>query len=262
MKDHSAIVVSNERIFDTLYLMSLRAEDLAKAIRPGQFVHLAIPSLQANILRRPFSIYSTDAQAGTVDILYQVVGTGTQDMTLWPCGYKTMVIGPIGSTWQPPSTCKHAMLVGGGVGSAPLFILCEELISKGFEVDVVLGASTKDALVCRQRYEDAFPSQVICTTDDGSFGTHGFATVEVDRLIAEAKGANNPYDFAAICGPAPLMKLASKSTLDAGIFTQVSLERKMACGIGACLSCVVDTVIGRKRVCVDGPIFNAEEVVW
>lgn len=262
MKDYRGTVLTNECLSGPLYLMRLQADGLASQVLPGQFVHMSIPTLQANILRRPFSIYDCDAQAGTVDILYQVLGAGTTDMAQWLPGYEMSMIGPIGEAWGVPYGCAKALLVGGGVGAAPLFMLCKQLIASGVNVDVVLGASTKDALVCKERYDSLGNAFLACTTDDGTFGTLGFATVEVERAIEDARATGIAYDYAAICGPEPLMKGASALTLEVGIPTQVSMERRMACGVGACLSCVVETVDGRKRACVDGPIFDAEKVVW
>lgn len=262
MKDHNAIVLRNKRLSGPLYLMRLRANDLASSVQPGQFVHMSIPTLQANILRRPFSVYDADVEEGTIDILYQVVGTGTENMSQWLPGYLTDMIGPIGKSWHAPKGCHRALLVGGGVGAAPLFMLCRKLIADGVDVDVVLGATTKDSLVCKERYDETGLQSIMCTTDDGTFGVKGFATVELARAIEESSSSDTPYEYAAICGPEPLMRAASEMTLRAGIPTQLSMEKRMACGVGACLSCVVETRSGRKRACVDGPIFDASEVIW
>lgn len=262
MQDHEVKVLSNGCLGGPLYLMRLHAPKLANQIRPGQFVHMSVPTLQAHILRRPFSIYDVNIEEGTIDVLYQIVGDGTQNMSMWLPGYRTSMIGPIGTTWTPPLDCKRALLVGGGVGAAPLLLLCRVLLDAGVEVDVILGAATKESLVCKERYDSVGPGCVLCTTDDGSFGTPGFATIELEHALDQAKADGITYDYAAICGPEPLMKGASAMTMNAGIPTQVSMERRMACGVGACLSCVVDTVDGRKRACVDGPIFDAQKVVW
>lgn len=262
MKDHPAIVMRNKKETDSLWLMTLRAPELARGIRPGQFVHMEMPTLQGNILRRPFSVYDVDDAEGTLDVLYQVVGVGTADMTKWQPGYLTSMIGPIGSAWRPPEKTERALLVGGGVGAAPLYLLCKELVERGVEVDVVLGAATEAALVCRERYELACGCPPSCSTDDGTFGREGFCTLLVEEALDKAASSGKGYDYLAVCGPEPLMRAVAAQAADAGVFAQVSLERRMACGIGACLSCVVDTAHGKKRACVDGPVFDAEEVVW
>lgn len=262
MRDYPAIVLGNERRTDALWVMTLRAPALAQAIRPGQFVHMDMPTLQANILRRPFSVYDAGVEAGTIDVLYQVVGAGTADMTKWQPGYLTSMIGPLGSEWEPPRDARRALLVGGGVGAAPLYLLYKELAHRGADVDVVLGAATKEALVCYERYSEVCGCVPRCSTDDGSFGREGFCTVLVEEALAAAASSGEAYDYIAVCGPEPLMRAVVERSADAGATVQVSLERRMACGVGACLSCVVDTVGGKRRACVDGPIFDAKEVVW
>lgn len=261
MEDFNCIVMGNRRKADGLFVMTLRSPRLAEQVLPGQFVHMEVPTLQSSILRRPFSVYDADVEGGTVDVLYQVVGAGTADMAAWGPGYVTRAIGPVGTPWQPPSDARRALLVGGGVGAAPLFLLCRQLLGQGVEVAVVLGAATEASLVCRQRYNDLCGCEPACSTDDGTYGTRGFATLLVEQELAKAlEGA--PFDYAAICGPEPLMRAGAAMTLAAGVPTQVSMERRMACGIGACLSCVVETTGGRRRACVDGPVFDASEVVW
>ena len=255
-----AQMLSNEQVGPRLHLMVLEAPEIAGAILPGQFVHMKLPDLEAHILRRPFSVYARDKAAGTIDILYQEVGSVTKLMPGMQGG-TVEVIGPVGNTWN--AECAHALLVGGGVGSAPLFMLAEALKEAGTPFDVVLGAQTRDALVARSRYADLMQCEPCCATDDGSFGRAGFCTSLVEERLAQGCIADGAaYDFLAVCGPEPLMRIVAKMGADAGVRTQVSMEKRMACGIGACLSCVVDTTGGKKRSCVDGPIFDAQEVVW
>ena len=148
------------------------------------------------------------------------------------------------------------------MGAAPLFMLCEQLVGAGVRTDVVLGAQTEAALTCRARYEALLDAPPRCATDDGSFGREGFCTSLVDEALAEAAEAGEPYCYLAVCGPEPLMKIVAGMAAEAGVPCEVSLEKRMACGVGACLSCVVDTVDGKKRACVDGPVFDARKVVW
>ena len=142
-------------------------------------------------------------------------------------------------------------------------MLAETLKAGGTPFDVVLGAQTKDALVTRGRYQGLLGCDPCCATDDGSYGRSGFCTSLVEeRLAAGCLSDGEPYDFLAVCGPEPLMRIVAGMGASAGARTQVSLEKRMACGVGACLSCVVDTTSGKRRSCVDGPIFEAGEVVW
>lgn len=279
--DERASVLANVQVGPGLHVMTLAAPKIAAAVKPGQFVHMRVPGMDDHILRRPFSVYAADAQAGTLDILYQVVGYGSARMTqLQPAcgeveaavasGEGVELIGAVGRGWQPPAGARRALLVGGGVGAAPLFMLCEQLVAAGVRTDVVLGAQTAGSLVCRERYEELLASGVACgcdgaprcATDDGSFGLQGFCTPLVEQALAAAAAEGAPYDYAAVCGPEPLMRIVAGQATEAGVFCEVSLEKRMACGVGACLSCVVDTVDGKRRACVDGPVFPASEVVW
>lgn len=261
LMNETARILSNEFAGPRLYLMRLEAPHIAGSIAPGQFVHMKVPRMEAHILRRPFSVYAADAEAGTIDVLYQVVGFGTDHMTGLATGEECELIGPVGATWDPP-TQGRCLLVGGGVGAAPLFMLCENIVASDASVDVVLGAQTEDALVCRGRYAELLGNEPQCATDDGTYGRAGFCTSLVEEALAEAAADGVPYDYVAVCGPEPLMKIVAGLAKDAGVRCEVSMEKRMACGIGACLSCVVDTVDGKKRACVDGPVFDAEKVVW
>ena len=262
-----ARIVSNEAVGPRLHVMVLESPQIAQGISPGQFVHMKVPGRNENILRRPFSVYARDARAGTFEILYQEVGELTAYMPLLDDAF-IETIGPIGNTWSGPrmfeeGACSNALLVGGGVGAAPLYLMAEQLKNLGCPFDVVLGAQTRDSLVARERYGTLIGCEPCCATDDGTYGRAGFCTTLVEeRLEQGAIADSRPYDYVAVCGPEPLMKIVAGMASAAGAFCEVSMEKRMACGIGACLSCVVDTKRGKRRSCVDGPIFNAEEVVW
>ena len=263
-------LISNEQLGPRIYMMRLEAPQLASALLPGQFVHMKIPGMDDHILRRPFSIYAWDRAEGWIDILYQVVGFGSDHMTTLVPGFETAsapieLIGPIGQSWMgsvDAQAVKHALLVGGGVGAPPVYMLASELLAAGVEVDVVLGAATKDALVCRDRFAELLGHEPLCATDDGTYGRAGFCTSLVHERLEECAQSDSPIDFIATCGPTPLMKIVASEAAAFGAACEVSMEKRMACGIGACLSCVVDTVDGKKRACVDGPVFNASKVVW
>lgn len=262
--DEAAEVRRNVQVGPGLYLMTLAAPRCAEAIQPGQFVHLQISTNPAHVLRRPFSIYAVDIAHGLVDILYQIVGTGTFEMAEWQPGVRVALIAPVGRGWLPPVGAQRALLVGGGVGAAPLYMLCDALCQSGARVDVALGASTADCLVCLDRYDAlARPElRVLCATDDGTFGVEGFCTSIAQDALQWASSAGEPYDYVAACGPEPMMRIVAELAAREGVLCEVSLERRMACGIGACLSCVVDTAYGKKRACVDGPVFDARELLW
>ena len=265
--NEQARLVSNGQVGPRLHLMVLEAPAIARSIQPGQFVHMKVPGAESHVLRRPFSVYARDEEAGTIDILYQEVGSLTRFMPTLDKGVFEL-IGPVGNTWAGPAlrdgkACAHPLLVGGGVGAAPLFMLAEALHAAGCPVDVVLGAQTRDALVTRERYAELLGCEPSCATDDGSYGRAGFCTSLVEERLAQGCLADGePYDYLAVCGPEPLMKIVAAMGEAAGVRAEVSMEKRMACGVGACLSCVVDTKAGKKRSCVDGPVFDAQEVVW
>ncbi len=267
--NEKAPVLLNMELGCGLWLMTLRSPIIARAVEPGQFVHMLISGMPDHILRRPFSVYAVDVDKGLLEILYQVVGVGTDHMTTLAQGAECELIGPIGRGWQPFEDTSRALLVGGGVGAAPLFMLAERLVAAGVDVDVVLGARTRAALSTLDHYKMLLAGAEGCTrdkprtiTDDGSSGRKGLCTVLVEEALAEAAEKEAPYDYAAVCGPEPLMRAVASLTATADVPCEVSLEKRMACGVGACLSCVVETIHGKRRACVDGPVFMADEVVW
>lgn len=248
-------VLANDRIAHGVGLMVLHAPRCAASVQPGQFVHLRITAGADIILRRPFSIHRADGDR--VEILYQIVGEGTLRMAEKPVGDSSMdIVGPLGRGWSVPGAVTHALFVTGGLGAAPLGMLAEQLASRGVAVSVAMGAPTCERLVARALFERV-TRRVEIATDDGSVGERGFVTAAADRLFAEEH-----FDIVYTCGPEPMQRAIAERAEKAGVACQISLERLMACGIGACLSCVVSTRDGLKRACVDGPVFDAEEVVW
>ena len=152
---------------------------------------------------------------------------------------------------------KYPLIVGGGVGAAPLFMFTEQLVREGREVEVVLGAQTASMMVTRGDYASLLGRDPIVATDDGSLGYAGFCTEPVREELARGG-----YSAVYCCGPTPLMRAVAAIAEEAGVPCWVSMEKRMACGVGACLSCVVETQAGKRRSCVDGPVFNAKELVW
>lgn len=250
-------VLANTQVDSRLWLLDVEAPDVAARIQPGQFVHVLIPRMEGHVLRRPFSVFYVSEDARTLTILYQVVGFGSKHMTTLVPGDELSIMGPIGHGWQVPEGAKRALLVAGGVGGAPLFMHAAQLLQAGLEVEVVLGAQTKSALAVLPKYTELLGAEPLIATDDGSYGFAGYCT----ELAAQRMEQNKP-DYVACCGPEPVMHIVSDASRAAGIPTAISLEKRMACGIGACLSCIVETVDGRKRSCVDGPVFDASKVVW
>ncbi len=260
--NEQARVIANENVGPRLWIITLKSPTIARQIEPGQFVHMRIPQMNDHILRRPFSVYARSIEHATIEILYQVVGFGSEHLTTICQGDTCELIGPVGYGWTIPEGARKALLVGGGVGSAPLYLFAEQLVSQGIHVDFIMGAQTSRALVTKERYTRLLGVEPQCSTDDGSYGRAGFCTSLVEEALTRCGASEDPYDFACVCGPEPLMKIVANMCEHADVACFVSLEKRMACGIGACLSCVVDTTEGKKRACVDGPVFDARKVVW
>lgn len=253
--DELACVLENKQVGERLFKMKLEAPRMAAAIKPGQFIHMQLPGFGAHILRRPFSVYQVNVEAGTIDVIYQTVGQGTAFMAELEPGVKCSIIGAMGEGWKP--VAGKLLIVGGGVGAAPLFLFAEELAAAGHDFEVVLGAQTENMLVTRADYAALLGRDPILATDDGSCGHAGFCTEPVREALATGE-----YSAVYCCGPEPLMHAVATIAEEANVACWISMEKRMACGVGACLSCVVETTAGKKRSCVDGPVFNAKDVVW
>lgn len=248
-------VVSNERVAEGVGLIILHAPRCAAHVEPGQFVHLRVTEAGDLILRRPFSVHRAEGER--IEILYQVLGAGTLRLAEKEPGDRSMdLVGPLGSGWWVPEGTAHALIVTGGLGAAPLGMLAERLAASGVAVVTAMGAPTSSRLVARALYERV-TRRVEVATDDGSAGERGFVTAVTARLFAGER-----FDVVYTCGPEIMQRAVVAQATKADVPCQVSLERLMACGIGACLSCVVTTASGRKRACVDGPVFDAGEVCW
>lgn len=239
---------------DGMHSLLLRAPKVARSIRGGQFVHLNINEGDM-VLRRPLSVFA--AREEIIHIVYQVVGKGTDVLSKKVAGDNTMdIIGPLGHGWPVDKAGAHALVVAGGLGAAPLGMLVSELAEQGVATTMIQGAQTASRLMQAAFFKDRV-RKYFEATDDGTAGHHGFVTGPLEELLAQ-----HSFDAVFVCGPEPMQLAVTQLTHAAGIPTYVSLERLMACGVGACLSCVVPTVAGQKRACIDGPVFLAEEVCW
>jgi dihydroorotate dehydrogenase electron transfer subunit len=247
-------VLANDRVAERVGLLVLRAPRIAAAVEPGQFVHLRIATGTDLLLRRPFSVHRAGGEA--IEVLYQVLGRGTRELATKGRGDDMDAVGPLGTGWEVCESAVRALLVAGGLGAAPLGMLAERLAARGVAVSVAQGASSAERLVARELFESV-ARRVEVATDDGSAGEFGSVTLVSERLLQEDRP-----DVVCVCGPEAMARAVAGQAAEAGVLCRVSLERLMACGIGACLSCVVTTTHGRKRACTDGPVFDAEEVCW
>ena len=235
---------------DGIYRMVLHAQLLAIEAQPGQFVMVMKPDDQATFLRRPFGIADADPAAGTITIIYRLVGRGTKAFAKMKQGELLSVEGPIGHGFTLRE--GRQLLVGGGLGIAPLIFLAKSLPEK--PIFLIGGRNEKEIF-----WKDLlapFAEKIYVTTDDGSYGTKGFTTTLLPDVLEKEKPAG-----VVTCGPTIMMKGIAELVRASGLPCEVSLEKRMACGIGVCLGCTFETTAGtRKKVCVDGPVFPAEEV--
>ncbi len=282
MRNDIAVIRKNERIAEGFYEMTLQpgnAQEALEQIRPGQFINV---KLEGQYLRRPISICDWDAPAGTITIIYKVIGEGTRQMSRMEPEEKLNILWPLGNGYALPET--HAcgaplligdtagapLLIGGGAGAPPLVGLCRKLMEKaaagragkaGAEADhpvVILGFRTKSEIICRERFEE-LGAEVIVATEDGSEGIRGFVT----DAICERFCLSRPLEISAFytCGPEPMLR-AVDEMLPEGIPGQVSFEERMGCGFGACMGCSHKTKHGSKRICKEGPVLERSEIVW
>jgi len=254
----AATVVKNIRLCNEHYCLTLKNDTLAKTTKQGQFVNLRIDGRDDLLLRRPFSVAMTRPLQSLLEIVYRVVGQGTRSMIELRRGEKVDLIGPLGTGFHLPEEPTNCLLVGGGVGIAPLWGLAAQLSKKKNEVIALLGFRSSDNVFG----EDIFRKlrvETIVTTDDGSYGLKGFVSDHFGKVL------NRPIDHAYVCGPNPMLKTVLPMIRKAGIKGEVSLEERMGCGYGVCLSCVANIVeegvVERKRICTEGPVFDLEHVV-
>ena len=242
-----------ERIHERYVLIKLTDEKPLPEMLPGQFVEVRVDGSQSTFLRRPISINNVDRQHNELWLLVAVVGEGTRRLAELKDGNRLNCLLPLGNGFTPAKSGERVILIGGGVGVAPLLYMGAEMKKNGFAPTFLLGArSAKDLLLI-----DLFKSygRVFVTTEDGSDGERGFVT---NHSILQKER----FDRISTCGPTPMMKAVARLAKAEGIDCEVSLENLMACGLGACLCCVEKTTEGNLCVCKDGPVFDVQRLLW
>jgi len=254
-------IIKNYKIKENYFKIILSNPYLAKNSQPGQFLNIKID--EDIFLRRPFSIHRV--KGNNLEILYEVVGKGTETLSKKKKGEYLDVIGPLGNGFNyqlPITNYQLPILVAGGIGVAPLVFLAQKLKeipnSKSQIPIVLIGAKNKNKVLGEEEFK-RWGFEVKIATDDGSRGFKG----NVSDLLKHILSTMN-YELSTIyaCGPYPMLKEIAKIARDYKIQAEVSLERHFACGIGICLGCVIETKQGQKRVCKDGPVFKTEEIIW
>lgn len=250
------VVIENSTLNNNYCLIKLTTTDNSKLpeMKPGQFVQVRVDNSATTFLRRPISINFVDITNNQMSLLVQMIGDGTRAMGQYQKGDIVNLLLPLGNTFsQPQSHDKPILLVGGGVGIAPMLFLGAQLSTQGYSIHFLLGArSDKDLL---QLDEFAKYGTVYTTTEDGSHGEKGYVT---DHSALAKSNFSHIYT----CGPKPMMQAIAKYANENSIECEVSLENMMACGFGACLCCVEKTVRGNICVCTEGPVFNIKDLTW
>jgi len=260
-----AKLLYNKRVKDKYFHLAIKVPQIGKTAVAGQFLNVKVREAAEPLLRRPFSIHRVTDSG--VEILYEVVGKGTEILAQKKSGEYLDVIGPSGNGFNYTSHVRPHMphiLVAGGMGVAPLLFLAERLVTSHrspvtSKPLVLIGAKNKNQILCEKEFKK-LGYDVKIATDDGSRGFKGKVTELLEKILLSAVSCQLSAVYA--CGPRPMLKEISRIANIYKIPAQISLEEHMACGIGACLGCVVNTKEGFKRVCKDGPIFNAKEIVW
>ena len=243
MKQGIFRITSDKKIARDIFKMTL-AGDTSAITAPGQFVNI---KLDGFFLRRPISV--CDCVGDNLTLIYKTVGRGTEQMSRMAAGDELNLLTGLGNGYNTKTSGGSPLLVGGGVGVPPMYMLCKELISEGKKVTVVLGFNSKDDVF----YEDEFRAlgaDVHIATADGTYGTKGFVTDVIKNL---------QYTFFYTCGPEPMFRAMHKMMKTPG---QYSFEERMGCGFGACMGCSCKTLTGNKRICKEGPVMESEEIIW
>lgn len=245
-----------ERISPKHVLIRLTDEKPLPEMVPGQFVEVRVDGSATTFLRRPISINFVDCQQNELWLMVAMVGDGTRRLGELKAGDVLNCVLPLGNgfSWQSGKTALNkALLVGGGVGVAPLLYLGAQMKEQGMEPTFLLGARTANDLLMLDEFKKY--GRVCVTTEDGSEGEKGFVTQH--SLLQQER-----FDMIYTCGPTPMMKAVARYAQEKGIECEASLENLMACGLGACLCCVEKTTEGNLCVCKDGPVFNIKKLLW
>ena len=246
-------VVSVERIHARYVLIRLTDTKPLPDMLPGQFVEVRVDGSPSTFLRRPISINYVDRVQNQLWLLVATVGEGTRTLATLLPGTVLNCVLPLGNGFTPVVSGQKVLLVGGGVGVAPLLYMGAQMHEQGIEPTFLLGARTQEDLLMLDEFKKY--GRVFLTTEDGSVGEKGFVT---NHSILQQE----QFDRISTCGPTPMMKAVARLARDKGIDCEVSLENLMACGLGACLCCVEKTTEGNLCVCKEGPVFNINRLLW
>jgi dihydroorotate dehydrogenase electron transfer subunit len=258
-REFDATVISVEPIMGDAVLLTLHSPaSIVRGVRAGQFFNIAcrFESSRDPLLRRPYSVYRTDIAAATLTFLVRPYGRGSTWLAARTPGETIDMMGALGNSFTFAGRTTRVLMVGGGVGVAPLVMLSDVASAKGLDIVFVMGAATEAGLLPGSELPGTV--EYVVATDDGSRGRRGLATDVVAEFVPWA-------DQIFACGPEPMYEslraVVNASRLDGHPKVQISVERDMACGVGVCLGCVVETTHGMATACVQGPVFDLDEVI-
>ena len=246
-------IIGNNRLTPDVFVLELTGNDKLPDFKPGQFVQVKVDGSTDTFLRRPISIHDVDYGKNTFKLLIQIAGKGTEALSRLRKGDLLNLIYPLGNSFSLPEAGEKILLAGGGCGVAPLLYLGKYLKSNGYIPDIILGFRNIERIFEFEDYLNI--GKVFLTTEDGSRGEKGYIT---DHSIF----STGRYDRIYCCGPDPMMRAVAAYCTKNNIICEVSLEKLMGCGIGACLCCIVSTVKGNLCTCTDGPVFNIKDIKW
>jgi dihydroorotate dehydrogenase electron transfer subunit len=259
-RDESSVLVERQALSPDAYLLHFESETLARSFVPGQFTMVRMPERSDLLLRRPYSFCDSRPDDRTFSLLVKIAGKGTRALTELPVGARVDCLGPLGSAFRLPDSARKPVVVAGGVGIAPFVAFCRLLASRGLSATVLLGGRSAQDLYLRSDFE-ALGMDVRTSTEDGTHGLRG----RVTDLLAMVLERVEPIELYS-CGPTPMLLRVAAMARESGVPHQVSLERRMGCGMGCCLGCVVylRTESGGEylRSCTEGPVFDADAVAW
>jgi len=248
------IIAEKTAIARNIYSFTISCPEVVQIAVPGQFVHIRIGSFT---LRRPISICGIDPVRGTLRIVFEIRGEGTSEIANLNKGDVIDMLAPLGHGFTVNPDFKKVILIGGGIGTPPMLPLAK---AYGEKAVAISGFRNASAVILQEDFAAAGAETILCT-DDGSAGIHGFVTQPLEELVK-----NGGVDAVFACGPTPMLKRITEICKENSVYCEISLEERMACGIGACLGCACKTKRNDEEyfahVCKDGPVFKAEEVLW
>ena len=243
-----AVITERGELIKDVFMLSVKCPEIASEAKPGNFIQLK-PQKGKTLLRRPLGI--ANVFDDYIVFIYRKVGKGTGELSELQRGDMLSLLGPLGNAFN--SEFKHPLLVGGGMGLSPLLFYAKE---HNKNIGVLMGGRCAEELFW-EKFFAKYSNEIFIATEDGSKGEKGFNVALLPKLLEEKQ-----YDGIIACGPDPMMQKAVEIAKKYDVPVEVSLERRMGCGLGACLSCAIDTANGRKKVCKDGSVFKGEEVFF